>query len=313
VLPAPLVELLELDSEAEQKLLDEILDRGWDQGCLLSLPPRVEPSSFSPAHIKDVTARLTTRGAAYPAVPDPFETEPLACGDPGDLQEAYLVLTQRCDLIKGIATEPFVAIGRAFLSSDQAMNSSARAHTSATYLHLSDAANGEAWLLDLRAQWTIPKTWLAEIEPIHLIKPGLPRRRFARGLGNRSARAPVPTEIVDGLQRPLRDWLYQSAARRSLCEPFSDLLVLPAAAGEWALIGIYDVGLNAEVATEKFDHLFEEIRGRVPSFPLSEDDSDAIPIDQISAADFLSAHRLDLDKVSFGSKSTAGNQAEPRL
>jgi hypothetical protein len=312
-LPAALVELLELDPDAEQKLLEEILERGWDQGCLLSLPLESEPSSFSPAHVKDLTGRLATREAAYPAVPDPFEGEPLACGDPGDLTEGYLVLTQRCDLIKGIATEPFVAIGRAFRSSDPALNSSARARTSATHLHLSDAADGEAWLLDLRAQWQVPKTWLSEAEPIHLIEPGLPRRRFARGLGNRSARAPVPTEIVDGLQRPLRDWLYQSAGRRGLCEPFCDLLLLQTPGGEWALLGVYDTDVDAELATEKFDGLFGAIRGKVPSFPLSEEDSDAIRIDQISAADFLSAHRLDLDKVSLGSKSAAGSQAEPRL
>jgi hypothetical protein len=154
---------------------------------------------------------------------------------------------------------------------------------------------------------------LGGLEPVHLIDPGLPRRRFARGLGNRSARAPVPNDIVDGLQRPLRDWLYQSAGRRKLCEPFTDLLLLSAPGDEWALLGVYDTEADAEIAAENFDQLFEAIRKRVPSFPLSEEDSDAIRIDQITALDFLSAHRLDLDKVSFGSKSASSEQAEPHL
>lgn len=312
-LPAALVELLELGTDAEQELLDEVLTRGWDQGCLLPLSADREPPSVSPREMEEFMGRIADRDACYPAVADPYETEPPACGEPGDLRDGYVVLAQRCDLIKGLKTEPLVAVGRAARSSDAVLISSARAGTSATHLHLADAADEEAWLLDLRAQWPVPKTWLADVEPIHLIDPGIRRRRFARGLGNRSARAPVPTAIVDGLQRPLRDWLYQSAARRKMCEPFSDLLLLPATGEAWALIGLYDIDVNADFATGCFDGLFEAIRGKVPGFPLSEDESDALCIDQITVFDFLSAHRLDLDKVSFGSKSASSDQAEPQL
>lgn len=312
-LPASLIELHELDRDAEQELLDEILQKGWDQGCLVKLGPDREPPSLSPAAVQELVRQLQTREVCYPAVADPFETDALACGDPGDLRDGYVVLAQRCDLIKGVAVEPLVAVGRAHRTPDAALISSARAATSATHLHLANAPEGEAWLLDLRVAGYIPKTWLADIDPVHLVDPGLRRRLFARGLGNRSARAPVPNEIVDGLQRPLRDWLYQSATRRKLCEPFSDLLLLPAPADEWALLAVYDIDVDSELATQNFDELFAAIREKVPSFPLSEEDSDAIPIDQITALDFLSAHRLDFDKVSFGSKSPSGDHAEPRL
>jgi hypothetical protein len=310
-LPSSLEKLLSLDGDAERELLDQILTSGWEQGCLLDLGDGAQPPALSPTAIRLLLGRLDGREARYPSkgLTDPFEAEPLAQGDPGEREEGYLVVSQRCDLIKGIAAEPLVTVGYAFCCNRASLVSAARAGTSATHLHLCDVGDNNAWLLDLRSLGYVPKTWLSERTPIHLIEPGLARRRFARDLGARSSRAPLPTGLVDHVQNPLRDWLYKSAKRRELCEPFSEFLLVEGTDG-WGLLAILGEGQDADAAAEQFDELFKQIDARLGDFQFDQDASDVIRLDQLSAADYLTAHRLDLNRVSYGSKASA-EQAPP--
>lgn len=310
-LPTSLEKLLSLDAKAEGELLNQILTSGWDQGCLLELGDGVQLPATSPPAIRLLLERLDGREARYPSegLADPFETEPLAQGNPGEREEGYLILSQRCDLIKGIATEPLVSVGLAFRCDRASLVSAARAGSSATHLYLCNVGHGEAWLLDLRSLGYVPKTWLSDRDPIHLIEPGLARRRFGRGLGARSSRAPLPTELVDRVQNPLRDWLYKGAERRALCEPFSEFLLIEGPDG-WGFLAILGEGEDADAAVERFDRLFEQIDAKLDDFPFDKDASDVIRLDQLSAADYFTAHRLDLDRVTYGSKASA-EQASP--
>lgn len=310
-LPDAFDELLSLDAQSEVDLLDQILTNGWDQGCLLELQDGLQPPALSPQSIRLLLRHLDSRDRRYPSdgTSDPFETEPLPQGDPGDRKEGYLVLSQRCDLIKGIAAEPLVSVGHAFCCDHASLVPAARSGSSATHLHLCDTSGDEAWLLDLRSLGYVPKTWLSNRLPTHLISPGLSRRRFARGLGARSSRSPLPTALVDRVQNPLRDWLYQSTSRRSLCEPFSEFLLIDGPKG-WGFLAIIDDDQDVNAAVECFDRLYEQINTKLDTFELDEEASDAIPLDQLSAADYLTAYRLDLDRVTYGSRSTDA-QSEP--
>ena len=309
-LPSSFETLLSLDGDAEGELLDHILASGWEQGCLLDLGDGLRPPAFSPGAIRLLLDRLDGREARYPSGADPFEAKPLTQSDPGEREEGYLVVSQRCDLIKGIATEPLVSVGYAFRCQPGSLVSAARARTSATHLYLCDVSDGNAWLLDLRSLGYVPKTWLSERAPIHLIEPGLARRRFARDLGARSSRAPLPAELVDCVQNPLRDWLYNAAKRRELCEPFSEFLLIDGDDG-WGLLAILGEGQDADVAAEKFDQLFKQIDTKLDDFPFDKDASDVLRLDQLNAADYLTAHRLDLDRVTYGSRSTEAHSEPP--
>ncbi|HSC20432.1 MAG TPA: hypothetical protein VLC07_01765, partial [Solirubrobacterales bacterium] len=169
------------------------------------------------------------------------------------------------------------------------------------------------WVADLRTAGHIPKHWLGGRDPYQLLPAGTARRRFARQIGERRSRTPVPAALAEGVQRPLRGWLYKGAERNALCSHFSDLLLLPVGDGSWALIAILGEGKDLGEAEEAFDRLFAQIAERVGEFPLSEDHSDVLPPEQLSVADFNDAYRLDLSQVTFSSRSAGGGHAEPAL
>jgi hypothetical protein len=79
------------------------------------------------------------------------------------------------------------------------------------------------------------------------------------------------------------------------------------------LIAVPGEGKALDAAEAAFDDLFPRIAKRVDPFPLSEDHSDVIPLEQLSVADFHDAYRLDFAQVTFGSKSAGGEHAGPRL
>ena len=222
------------------------------------------------------------------------------------------MVSQRCDLIKGIAhrANP-VSVGYAFRCQPAIVGfrgtSQNECHTPVPLRRQRRQcmATGPTCSLGY-----VPKTWLSERAPIHLIEPGLARRRFARDLGARSSRAPLPAELVDCVQNPLRDWLYNAAKRRELCEPFSEFLLIDGDDG-WGLLAILGEGQDADVAAEKFDQLFKQIDTKLDDFPFDKDASDVLRLDQLNAADYLTAHRLDLDRVTYGSRSTEAHSEPP--
>lgn len=316
-LPCALQELIELSDADETALLGEIFTRGWCQGCLILDSADLRPPGLSPHAIDRLLKKVADRGSNHPSqdAVDPFEAEEMPqCVAEG--QDAGLViLSQRCDVIKPLRSEPLVEIALAHRSSDPELIAAARHGGSSCYLHLVDEAPDSecGWLVDLRTRGHLSKAALRGRTPAQLLAPGGARRRFARRLGERSARIPVPTAIVDGFQRKLRDWLYSSAGRRSQCAHFSDFLLLPTEDESWAILAILGDGKDYDKAVIDFDALLGTIAERVDPFPISVDYSGVLRPEELSHADFLAAHPLDFKRVTYGSKSAGSGQAEPAL
>lgn len=171
---------------------------------------------------------------------------------------------------------------------DPELLGAARRHSSAQHVLLADLDEERGWLLDLRTAGHIPKHWLGGRAPSQLLPPGRSRRRFAERVGDRRSRIP------------------------DLCSHFSDLLLLRFD-DVWGLIAVPGEGKALATAEAAFDALFPRIAARVDPFPLSEDRSDVIPLEQLSVADFFDAYRLDLAHVTYGSKSAGGEHAEPAV
>lgn len=305
--------LCDLSEDEEAELLADILTSGWDQGCFLRLDGGSPLPDLSPERIRELLASVEGRPRVHPEgeVADPFESAPLEERLPGDRAPGLVVLSQRCDLIKPIALEPLVEVASATCCEDEALLSSARNNSSAQFVYLADAEEA-GWVADMRTAGHVPKQWLGGREPVQLLPAGLARRRFAQRIGERRSRIPVPAAVADGVQRPLRDWLYRGSERRALCSFFSDLLLLPVEDG-WALLAILGEGKNLSEAEAAFDRLFAQIAERVAPFPLSEDESEVLPLEQLTMVDHYEAYRIDLANVTYGSKSAAGGQAAPAL
>jgi hypothetical protein len=307
-------ELSELSEAEEVDLLSHIFTSGWDQGCLLDLEGGAPVPDLSPQRIETLLEVVEGRPRVHPegGVADPFEEAPLAAEAPPEDGSGLVLLSQRCDLIKSIAVEPLVEVAGASCCSDPELLADARRHSSAQHVLLADLDEERGWLLDLRTAGHIPKHWLAGRAPSQLLPPGRSRRRFAERVGDRRSRIPVPASVVRGFQSPLRGWLYKGVERNTLCSHFSDLLLLQFD-DAWGLIAVPGEGKSLAAAEAAFDDLFAQIAERVGAFPLSEDHSDVIPLEQLSVADFHDAYRLDLAHVTYGSKSAGGDHAEPAL
>ena len=314
-MPACLLELSELSEDEEAELLADILTNGWDQGCFLSLGGGSPPPDLSPQRIEALLANLAHRPRPHPEgeIADPFEEEPLAQSLPEDDAAGLVVLSQRCDLIKPIAGEPLIEVASATCSEDAGLLAAARNGSSSQVVHLADVEPEAGWVADLRTAGHIPKHWLRDCRPSQLLPAGAHRRRFARRVGARRSRAAVPASLVEGVQRPLRGWLYKSAARNALCAHFSDLLLLPVGDGSWSLIAVPAPGRKLREAEDAFDQLFALIAERVSPFPLSEDHSDVVPMEQLTVAAYHDAFPLDLAHVTYGSRSEGGGHADPCL
>jgi hypothetical protein len=113
-LPAVLRSVLEAGPEDEQQTLDRILTAGIDQGWFLraSEDKLVIPSPAESQHLHRLAAK---REAVRPTAQDPWATgSPPARAIPGT-GSGWVVLTQRCDLIRSYRLEPLVEVARATL------------------------------------------------------------------------------------------------------------------------------------------------------------------------------------------------------
>lgn len=312
-LPCCLNELIGLAEEDERSLLEGIVSKGWDQGCLIADSAKLRPPGLAPHTIDELLARVSDRRSVHPAgnITDPFEDEPGPQLIPDGEQAGLLVLSQRCDIIKPFCLEPLVEVALACCSANGELLAMARHGGSACYLHLADTGEEEGWLVDLRTRGHLPKHWLGERTPAQLLAPGPERRRFAVRLGERSSRVPIPTTIVDEFQNKLRGWLYSSATRRGQCAHFSDLLLLPAEDGSWAVLALLGEGKDVDRATTDFDVLLGRIIERVDPFPVSVEYSGVLRPEELAYADYLAAYPMDFKKITYGSKSAGAGQAEP--
>lgn len=297
--------ILALSEPDEVKLLDAILVRGYDQGCFLR-PDALDllPAS-DPAATVAVLAALTARQLTpSPSAEDPFEDDALTAQTLAEDKSGFIVLTQRCDLVRSMAMEPFVELAAVEVVRDKADMSVAK-RNSPRFIFVADHPEG-AWVADLRRRAVLAKDRLPKYAPLQLVEAGEPHKRLKLRVGQRYSRDALPTDLVEHLQRPLVR-LLRKAAHMEKVEPFSEFLVFRIG-DQVEIVAVYPTTVDRKTADDAWDALEEAMPQELIDL-IHEPTSGAVSVTELSFFRYFGGWKLDLDEVTYQGK--AGPDQEP--
>jgi hypothetical protein len=287
-----------------------ILARGVDQGWLLR-PEADELVVPDPVQTRLLYAALEGRTQPNLTEPDPWAdgappVEPID----GD-ESGWVVLSQRCDLIRSYAAEPLVEVGHAQLLTAPGEARAARV-SSPRIIAFADRPDGSCWAADLRQRAWLPKCQLPHQEPlIPAVDSDRRRKQFRLRLGQRYWRDPVPDDVVASLQQPLRDALDQSRARVALLRNFSAWLGIRNADGTVLIVAVAAEGRLADAERDWAEVLDVLQRTKPEAYRLIElPASGVFTTEDISLALWLSAFKFDFDLITYGRRADE-DHAEP--
>lgn len=204
-------------------MLDGILVSGIDQGSFLR-PRQDQIAVIGDEALGRLLDDVSGRPACGLGVADPFAGQDLpVIAIQGD-EPGWVVLMQRCDLIRDYRLEPLVELARAGPVTDRPMLDQARSN-SPGYVFLAARPDG-AWIVDLRRRAWLPKHLLPSQNDAQSLPDARARKRFRLRIGQRYWRDPVPDDIVRDIQRPLHDALDRSRLRVRLGGHFSEWLAI---------------------------------------------------------------------------------------
>ena len=294
----------ELNSNDEQALLELIVTRGYDQGCFL----RLEADEFLPADDPEVThavfVSLNGRAAVQANVSDPFELEQTPTGTIEREQPGYVILTQRCDLVRPLVTEPFIELAYAELIHDAAAINEAK-KLSNRKLHIADREQGGAWVADLRCRVAFPKDRLIRHPMVQPIDGERMRKRFKLRVAQRYSRDPLPDDVRERLQ-PLISLLRKNKTSMTLSEPFSDFLVFRQD-DKVLVLAIYPPRVETKAADDAWQSIEDELGEEFVDEHLHPDSS-AISMQDLSFALYIDGWLLDLGDISVASKASDAHE-----
>lgn len=308
-----LAEILETTSEDETGILQSILTSGMDQGWFFRADIDVIPS-FSAAELDEFFVELEERESAELKEDDPWagkrpEPVEITGDDPG-----WIVITQRCDLVRPFAIEPLVEICKARLIVDSNAARAARLN-SPRLIGFAPAAEKAFWAADLRVRATVSKSQLMqELGAVPAIDSDRRAKQFRLRVGQRYWRDPVPTDVVDEFQNPVRGLLTKSAANSSLVEGFDALYGLRGEHGRLIVIAIIRDGNTRENAEKSWEALVKLIGDKEPGAleMLDVEQSDVLTMYELAFGDWLEAFKFDFDEVTYGKKASE-DQVEPSV
>ena len=311
-LDAPaVVSLCDAAAEDEVAVLDAILTTGVDQGWFL----RPDPADLivDPTVIDQIHDEAATRSPARPSKADPWATGgPPADPIPGD-EPGWVVLTQRCDLVRAYAVEPLVELAPAFVITDANDARAARLNSS-RFVAITDLDKSSCWAVDLRRRAWLPKDRL--VTQSTLVQP-LPsdraRKRFRLRLGQRYWRDPVPDDLVETLQRPLRDAFANSSERVARMANFIGLWGERVPPDKVLVVAVFADKMKRGDAEADWEEVVKILAKRKPeAAALLDEDSNAYHVDDLSLGQSLDMFKFDLDELTYGKKAST-EQAEPAL
>ncbi len=303
--------LLKVSAVEEADILDKILAQGIDQGWFI----RPDTSHLVTATSEEFAAFLegcAERPECKASMSDPWMT-----ADPGTEAihgeaPGYVVLTQRCDLIRGFDREPLVELAAVRLVTNPKDIREA-SKNSPRFIQLADAVGGGAWVVDLRLRAWIPKHLFVESDATYPLETPRARKRFRLRVGQRYWRDPVPDDVDGGLQRPLMKVLDKLAAQGSPTRRgalMSEWMGVRTTTGI-ALYAIIEDAKDRRAAEDAFraaiDALPEDAKALI-----DEEASDVFALNEISFGAWLEAFKFSFDSLTYTRPSSASD-AEPRF
>jgi hypothetical protein len=293
--------------DEERELLHEILRSGVDQGWFLRCDDELLVCP-SPAAMERFLRTIAERPEAPLTEADPWAgggpaAQPIKGDEPG-----WVMLTQRCDLIRALRVEPLVEVARAVHLKGDAV--AAAKAGSARFVAFAPAESGGVWAADLRQRALLPKSLLMQVSPIPAIDTERARKQFRLRLGQRYWRDPVPTDLVETLQRPLRDAVRRSSSRIAQMGSFSMWLGLRSDDGRVIVLAVAAKDREAE-AEEDWLELMEWLEAKLPEAHalIEPHRSGVYTADDIPLGLWLEAFKFDFDEISYSRR--AGDDHTP--
>ena len=293
--------------DEELELLVEILSSGVDQGWFL----RCEDESLlspSPAEMERFLDTMDERPTVKLTEPDPWADGGPAAQPIAGEEQGWIVLTQRCDLVRALHVEPLVEVARAVRIEGDVV--AAAKAGSPRFVAFAPAEAGGVWAVDLRQRAWLPKPQLLQAQPIPAIDGERTRKQFRLRLGQRYARDAVPTDLVESFQRPLRDAVKRSRPRVAQLGSFTAWLGLRTVDGRVIVYAVAAEGREAE-AEEDWMELMDWLeRTRPGLYALIEpEESGVYAADDLPFGLWLDSFKFDFDEISYSSR--AGDDHTP--
>jgi len=291
-----------LPSDQEQGLIDTMLLDGWEQGCWLtdSVSQYSLDAASQHALFDAVAENAPLHREQYWEEQHANIPEALPC-DPSQPEEViWIIVTQRCDLIKGLSQEPTVQLVRATRwlrreAEDRTYNSS--------YLHIMRVDDIYAWVADFRRLIVVPKTVLRSHQARQCLAHNVDvRRRFSFACAQRTWRRPVPTNIQQRLQKPLASKRKTKSWRNNFFRYISEILVgVDEETGKLIVHAILGTDQVDELQLMRFfDDTVLPYLSEKSGDCVDTDKSEVLPAEQVLMSLVFNTYKLDLDYLSSG-------------
>ena len=190
------VRLDDLSGDDERELLTEVIRAGWEAGCWIRVDDALLVRARD-AEVDDFLAQMRARRSERVGEPEPYP-DGLPHEPSQGTDACWIVIAQKCDIVAGLADEPFVELARAYDLDDRGLAGSLWKNSNRVFpLDPRD----KRWVVDLRHRASLPKDALRDLGPARQAVPTdadqppfKPRSRFLRRIGQRYGRAAVPSD-----------------------------------------------------------------------------------------------------------------------
>ncbi len=206
--------------------------------------------------------------------------------------------------------EPIVELARA--RTVEGPDAAAAKTNSPRLVAFAEGADGVVWAADLRQRAWIPKLNLP-LQP-DLTQPiarDRARKHFRLRLGGRYWRDPVPDDLVNALQRPLRDAVKGSTSRISKLRNFLMWLGLRTDGEQALVIAVASDDRRAEAEADWLELMSHLESSKPDAHALIEPhESGVYSVSEVSLDLWLRSFKFDFDEVTYSRRADDGH-AEP--
>jgi hypothetical protein len=302
--------LIDAGADDEGAVLHGILERGVDQGWFCR-PNDGEMVAATMPELESFYELISSRPQVALKQDDPWEAEDPPVIEIEGQEPGWIVVTQRCDLVRSYCQEPLVELARGRLVTDTGEARAARLN-SPRLIAVADGPKKSAWAADLRQRALLPKDVLLQQELFQPVRNSRARKALRLRLGQRYWRDPVPSHLVETLQRPLIQALSKSKSRAATAENFEALLGEQLDDGTVLVMAIVASGKSRDDAESDWNEVIEILGNTNPEAlrVIEPIESGVYSRIDLSLDQWLSMFKFDLDEVTYGKKAS-DKQAEP--
>jgi hypothetical protein len=292
-----------LSEDEEPRFLEKLVEAGWSPGCWLrGVEDRIIVASPS-----EMVELLEGCAARKRMRPEHYE-DPHAFGlpqtpIPGD-DPAFVIVTQRCDIVSDLKSEPIVELVRAHRETNKGLIK--QWYWGSTRYYPLEPETSPSYCVDLRVRYTMAKVDLDELPAAQALPDDhLVRTRFARRVGLRYSRAAVPEQAVAEIARPLHELLSQ---RPRANEILADVYLDPGETDDhrFGLLFVAEHDQDVQEADDLWEEVAAELRDRSALLDLdNEERNGVIAYDDFTLSRWERVSRIGEDEASYRSDDAA--------